>query len=182
MPVDLRDYVENLRGEVNPPGSNLFPSATPEEWLLRLRNGFWNARLQGIDALVGFSEADGVISPVSGTTDLSRDLVQLIVVWAGFNVIRNALRNLRTMVRNQAGPVSQEYQQSANVMRDVMASIKEEKDAILVRLSDLGTVNTYVIDAISARDESILAGVTSWVGASVDPHARGASAGIGLGP
>lgn len=162
MAIDLGDLVPYLEAEVSPPGNDVFASTGDDEWVTRLANGFWNARLDGL--LAGYVESDGEIVPVSGTTDMSRELQQVIVFYAAYETILLALRTLNTSFRAQAGPVEFETQQSAQVLRDIASALKDRRNLLLGRLSDMGATSDYVIDAIIARQDSLLAGVTNWVG------------------
>ena len=161
MAVDLGDLVPYLEAEVSPPGNDLFDTTGDDEWVTRLANGFWNARLDGL--LAGYVETDGLVVPVSGTTDMSRELQQVIVFYAAYDTILLALRTLNTMFRAQAGPVEFETQQSAQVLRDIAAALKDKRNLLLSRLSDIGATTDYVIDAIIARQDSMLNGAMHWV-------------------
>jgi hypothetical protein len=162
MAIDLTDLVEFLRVEINPPGVDLFPGADDDEWVTRLRNAFWNARLDGL--LVGYVESDGLVLPVSGTTDMARDLQQVIVFFAGYGAIMNELRNKRASLRAKAGPAEFEVTQAATVLAEQARSQRAQLERILARLADQGATSVEVIDAIAARAESIASGTTSWVG------------------
>lgn len=169
MAVDLGDFIASLQAEVSPPGTNDFPTATDDEWLAQLQNAFWSARLDGLLARWTCDE-NGIITPLVVTEpDIGRDMIQLVVLYGSFAVLRNALRGLRTMFSATAGPVKFEYQQSANLLVALMKDLITRRDIILARLSDLGSANSYVIDAIIARDESLIYGNTYWVN-SGDPH------------
>lgn len=161
MAVDVFDLVESLKREVNPPGDNLFPNATDDEYAGHLSDAFWEARLDGM--LEGYTETDGSITPVSGSTDLTRDLQQLVVLYAGIRIVRNHLRSIKTVFRTKAGPVEFETQQAATLLREVMLELKEKKKLVLTRLSDVGSVPSYYIDAVIARDESVGMGDTWWI-------------------
>lgn len=162
MSVDLGDLVNSIKLEVSPPGVDLFPETTDEEWTDRLANAFWNARIDGM--LVGYVEADGLITPTSGTTDMPRDLQQVIVFMAAYNAIYLKLLNTRTSFRAKAGSVEYETQNSATVLKDLSDSLRQRYLILLQRLADLGYVETYVIDAVVARDNSLAARSTWWVG------------------
>lgn len=161
MAVDLGDLVQYLEAEVSPPGNDLFPTVQDDEWITRLANGFWNARLDGI--LAGYVEAEGEITPVSGDTDMSRELQQVIVFYAAYETILLALRTLNTTFRAVAGPVEYETQQSAQVLRDIASALKDKRNILLNRLSDMGLTSDYVIDSVIARQDSLLAGASYWV-------------------
>jgi hypothetical protein len=167
--VDLANYVDSIRREVNPPGVEDFPNATDTEWTGRLADAFWEARLDGL--LVGFTcDENGLVIPMvpqgidpSTLPDMGRDMVQLVVLYASFQAIRNTLRDLRTAFTAQAGPVRFDYQHSANLLVEIMKDLINRRDIILMRLSDLGSTNVTVIDSIAARDRSFVDQMTYWV-------------------
>lgn len=160
MAVDLGDLIESLQREVSPPGEDLFPNATDDDWFGNLQDAFWEARLDGL--LEGFTESDGSVVPTSGTTDLSRDMQQIVVLYAGVRIVRNHLRSLNTVFRSKAGPVEFETQKSAQLLKGLLDELRSRRNLVLTRLSDLGAVNSYYIDAIVARDESLGYGDTYW--------------------
>lgn len=167
MSVDLTTYTQALQTEVSPPGGNNFPTATIDDWINTLLNAFWEARLDGLLATFTM-DANGIITPVLTTSppqpDIGRDMIQLIVLYGSFAVIRNSLRSLRTMFSATAGPVKFEYQQSANVLAEIMKDLITRRDILLTRLSDLGSTTVTMIDSIIARDQSIMFQNTYWVG------------------
>lgn len=183
--VDLSDLIEALRAEVNPPGTDLYPGATSDDaWLLKLTNAFWECVLYGV--IDGFVEdaysrgADdpawgpGVVTPVDAEegydddgyvdgTDLSRELQQLIVLWAGWKVVLTQMQNVKTKLRTKAGPVEYEKEQSASVLKAVLDALKEKLDFIIDRLSSLSETNTTVFDGVIERDYSTYSDDTWWV-------------------
>lgn len=163
MAVDLGDLIENLQAEINPPGSNLYPDATDDDWVTRLVNAFWDTVLDGL--ITGYTESDGLVSPSSGTTELTRELQQIVVFYAGISVVRNAIRDLNTKLRAKAGPVEFETAKSANTLRDILKELQYRRSLLLNRLSDLGVTDSYYIDAVTARDESYQDSLTNWVSA-----------------
>lgn len=163
MAVDLGDLIENLQAEINPPGSNLFPDAVDDDWVTRLVNAFWDTVLDGL--ITGYTESDGLVTPSSGDTELSRDLQQIVVFYAGITVIRNAIRDINTQLHAKAGPVEFETAKSANTLRDILKELQQRRALLLNRLSDLGVTDSYYIDALIARDESYVDSITPWVSA-----------------
>lgn len=161
MAVDLADLVEFLKVEVNPPGVNLFPEALDTEWLTRLRNAFWNARMDGL--LGGYVEEDGEVTPLSGTTDMPREMQQVIIFFAGYTALMNKLTSMRAALRAKAGPVEFEMQNAATVMTAQATSLRDRMSRILALLSESGVVTDVVIDAVMARADSLGAGVITWV-------------------
>lgn len=183
--VDLSDYIPNLQREVQAPGTTDFPAATDDDWIGNMVDGFWEARLDGL--LQGYTcDENGLLFEISALNNnlpqqpqvyenpqtknwaadgQLREMVQLIIFYAGYRILRNALRGLRTQFRASAGPVSFEYQQSANLLVDVMRDLVNRRDIILRRLSDLGVVQSFYIDAIAARDSSLQNGDSYFIGA-----------------
>lgn len=153
MPIDLGDLVEPLQREVNPPGTPTI-SATDEQWIGYLADAFWTARLRG--AFAGYEEDEGLIVPTSGTTDLSREMQQLIVLFAGYRILLRAIQNAQTVFRAQAGPVEFETQQSAQVLRGVLAAIEAEMKEILNLVTGGSWATTVAyFDAVISRTTSI---------------------------
>ena len=162
MTVDLGDLVEVLQREVSPPGTNLFPNATDDEFLGNLQDAFWEAKLFNFFGL--YVEADGVVSASSGGSDMSRTDQQLIVLFAGARILRNGLRNINTAFKASAGSVSYEVQKSAQLLRDLLADIRSRID---YHIQSVGATQTYYIDAITGRADSIQnSGRINWTSGS----------------
>jgi hypothetical protein len=162
MALDLGDLIEDLLTEVNPPGSNLFPDATDDDWLSNLRNAFWETTLDGL--ISGYDEADGVVTQADGgTEDLSRDLQQIIIYYAGIRILKNRLSNLNTMFRSKAGPVEFETQNSATLLKSLLDEAVRRRDFWLAKISDLSNTTTVYIDAYNARNNSMYYGDIIWV-------------------
>ena len=162
MTVDLSDYIDNLKSEVNPPGSNFYPDAVDDDWMQQLQNGFWEARLDGFISSWN-CDSDGLVTNVtSNGADIPRDLIQLIIFYAGFRILRATLRNLQTLSRSKAGPVEFEVQHSSNVIRDLLSEMQDKRSILLRRLSDLGVIPTAYIDAVTQRGDNIQNGDIYW--------------------
>lgn len=168
MAIDLFDLVDPLKREVATPGefANFYPNTSDDDLLGALQDAFWEARIDGM--LDGFTELEGVVAPTDGSIEtedqLGREYQQLIVLYAGYRFVRNHLLNLKTGFRAQAGPVEYETSQSAQVLRDILAALKDKRNLILGRLSDIGAVDSYYIDAVIQRGTSVYYGDTYWVG------------------
>lgn len=159
MAIDLSDLVELLRSEVDAPGEDSFPDAVEDDWVNQLRSAFWEVVLDGV--ISSYEETDGIVTPTSGTTDLARDLQQLVIFYAGVRVIRNKLRTMGTAFRAKAGPVEYETQNSAQVLKSILDELVRKRNVILNRLSDMGSVDSHYIDMIMYRDEALTYG-DSW--------------------
>lgn len=159
MSVDLGDLIEAIKSEVSPPGTDLFPNATEDEWIINLQNAFWEAKL--FDFFGNFYEADGLIQPNAGSTDMDRTQQQLIVLFAGARILRNELRNINTTFKSKAGPVEFETQKSANLLRDLLNDVRSK---IMWQLQAVGSTNTFYIDSVTGRADSMITGQTFWTG------------------
>jgi hypothetical protein len=183
MAVDLGDLVDPLKREVNPPGQTIL-AATDDEWAGRLLDAFWDGRLDGL--FVGYvADSDaGTVSPIDvNQPDMGRDLQQAIVFLAAYNSLFLAIMNTKTAFKAEApGPVSYETQQSANVLKELAQSLKERRDILLYRLSDIGLVPTYVIDAVVERQDALMIGTQFWSSAGeAQPQNIGGTQGYGTG-
>lgn len=162
MAFDLGDLVELLQAEVDPPGTNSFPNATDDDWITRLRNAYWTIVLDGIIGADAYTDNDGVLVPDSAAVDLPRDMQQLVVFYAGVNVVTQAMRTVDTVFRTKAGPVEFETQKAASVLKAVMDELTRKRNLILNRLSDLGVVTDSYIDMVQQRDYSFRYADTFW--------------------
>lgn len=158
MAVDLFDLVESLKREVNVPGGDAFPDTDDVIFFGYLQDAFWEARLDGM--LSGFTEdGNGSVTPTTtGADDLTRELQQLVVLYAGIRILRNELMRVQTLFRAKAGSVEYETQQSASVLKDLLGELQRRRAVVLERLSDLGVVEDYYIDAIIERDFNLSLG------------------------
>lgn len=132
MAVDIGELIDPLRRELSPPGTNLYPNATDDEYIGYLQDAFWEARLQGL--LAGYTldpDDDTSIIPQSGTTDLGREWQQLIVLFAGYRVTLTQFQNLNSGFRAKAGPVEFEQQKSATTLKGLLDAYKERMKAVL---------------------------------------------------
>lgn len=164
MAVDLSDLIENVKREVAPPGDEdtTFPNAVNADWLGNLQDGFWECVLDGV--IEGYTEEDGIVTPTSGSTDIGRDLQQLVVFYAGFKIVRNQLKALPTVFRARSGDNEYEKQQAATLLRALMDELTRKRNIMLERLSDLGTIDATYVDMIIQRTTSTTYGDTYWYG------------------
>lgn len=155
MAVDLSDFTDVLRREITPPGTTLFAAVTDAELTSYLADAFWEARLDGLLDSWSSDEDGLVTSESSGGADLPRDRVALIVLYAGIRMLRNHLMNVGTHFRAVAGPVEFETKNSANLLTDMLAQLKETKHRLLDKEGELwGNTSVYVTDGYSVRNAS----------------------------
>lgn len=159
MSVDLADYVDTVKAAVNPPGTDLFPDATSTQWVTTLVHAFWEAKvILGFDDLAPYTSTEaGIITPIDSSTtdDISRDLIQIIVIVAAIISVRNQLRNTETSFHAKAGSVEFETTNSATLLRAVLEDLRRDMSIALERLSDVGENPTYYIDALVQRTDSL---------------------------
>lgn len=153
MTVDLADLVEFLEAQVNPPGSDLFPDASEDDWVIRMRNSFWYLKLAGFFS--NYRDNEGLIQPITGDTDLGRDQQQLIILDAAADVVANQMKNTATGFRAKAGPVEYETENSATLLKGVYDDIRRKIRELIGTLGTLGSVTDVYIDSLVARDESL---------------------------
>lgn len=151
MAVDLSDYVSSLRREVTPLGSDLFSGVTDAQWTAYLTDSFWEARLDGF-LQAWTADEDGLVLPVApNTTDLPREQIAAIVIYAGVRVLRNRILNLNTSFRSKAGPVEYEVQNSATMLVEMLKQLKAAKDRLLEARDNSESTQTLYLDAVASR-------------------------------
>lgn len=160
MAIDLSDLVESVRRETSPPGTDLFPESSDDEWLGQLQDSFWEAKLYGFFS--NYTESDGIVIPITGEEDLGRDWQQLVVLFAGIRAVRMQLTNQNTTFRAKAGPVEFETQGSSTVMNTVLRQLQERITLLQNYLGSLVASQTYYINGLAARNDSFLAGDEVW--------------------
>lgn len=150
MAVDLADFIETLKREITPLGTAPYTAVTDVAWVGYLSDAFWEARLDGF--MPGYiCDEDGSISPVAtGTVELDRKNVALIVIYAGIRVLRNKILNTNTQFRAKAGSVEFEQQNSATMLAEMLRQLKDTRDRIIYHELLQGT-DAYLLDAYSTR-------------------------------
>ena len=181
--IDLFTLVDPLKHEVQPPGVDLSPDATDDDFLLFLTNVFWELRLYGL--LGGFEEnaaarggpdrfVDGIVTPFNvddvydepngyAPSDLGRDAQQLIILFAGYKVMLTRLSNAQAVFRARAGSVEIETHTAATMIRAVLDQLKERIDYILNNLTNASRTTVDVFDSILERSYSLASGELRWV-------------------
>lgn len=162
MAVDLEELVPTLTRTVNPPGVDFYPGATTEEWTGRLQDAFWTGRLAGF--FEGYIEANGSVKPHSGSTDMPREVQQVIVLYAAFTAIRLKLMSLTTQSRAKAGPVESETQRSAQLLVELLKQISAELIEVRVQFRKRTYGSVAFLDGVEVATARIVGGYGSgWV-------------------
>lgn len=184
--------VPSLLYEVNPPGQTLITMSDTEA-VNRLADGFWELRLFGADFLAGFScDDNGIISAIAnapssiyaqaipvifysddGSPELGREILQLIVLFAGYRIALTTFANLNTSTMAKAGAVEASSAKSATLLVTVIKALKNKIDMALTRLSDLGMTTVQVFDAVMSANDNLAAGNQFFTGADYGPPIMG---------
>ena len=154
MAVDVADFVDSLKREVRPPGSALYSSVTPEEWIGYLTDAFWEARLDGF--LSGFVvEGTGTVAEfvpsTPGGPEITAADVALVILYAGIKVLRNQILNMNSTFKAKAGAVEFEQQSSATALAEMLKQLRSTKDRILEAAEENSPTSVMLIDAYSTR-------------------------------
>src|SRR3954468_5515532 len=122
MVVELSDdqYIESLKREVTPLGSDMFDTISKTMWTGYLSDAFWEAKLDGF--LIGYvCDEDGTVTPESVTMeDLDRRFIALVILYAGIKILSNKILNTQTRFAAKAGPVEFEQETSATMLAEML--------------------------------------------------------------
>lgn len=151
MAIDLSEeqYIDSLKRAVTPLGATAPANVTAAQWLGYLTDAFWLAKMDGF--MAGFVEEDGEIEPETGTTDLDRKYVALIVLYAAINILSLRILNTKSAFKAKAGPVEYEEQTSATMLAEMLKQLRAAKDRILDELDELEATAVLYLDALSVR-------------------------------
>lgn len=156
--TDLNDLVELLKAETNVPGADLLVDATDADYVLRLQNAFWEAFLDRVITNT-YDESFEIVTP-----DLPRDLQQLVIIYAAFNIACNNFMNVQTRFRAHAGPVEYETERSASLLKGLLDKLYARKTALIAALlAESNYTDACVFDNVLARDAAFMAGTASYV-------------------
>jgi hypothetical protein len=162
--VDLEELIPDILVELNVPGGEVYAAVSGDEWVARLRNGFWNAHLDGL--MNGWTELEGFVSRLNDPSAdaMTRDQQQIIIIYTAMNAIKNNILSLNTAERYKAGSVSFEVERSYQIYKSVLEDMSKRLERILERLSDANIIPpTYYIDTYAARQEAIFYDLAKWI-------------------
>jgi hypothetical protein len=148
--TDLDDLAPSVRNMIARPGTfiTLFPETTSADILAVLADGLAECHLEGL--LLDYAADDvGVVTP-----DLGSGEQALVVLFSGARLIRSELLNRATTHKRVAGPVSDEEQFSAQLLRDILVDMNGQKRRIVDNASrTMGGVGTAfsMADQYAAR-------------------------------
>lgn len=151
MAVDLSDYVDTLRREISLPTGELF--SVSDDYLVGcLADGFWEAVIDQL--ITGYTcDADGVVTVTSASEEFPRQLVAVVVLYAGLKILRNQLLGSKTRVTAKAGPVEYTTELGSNVITSMLKQLDSVRTRLLY-MTQYGNTGFYILDAFSARQAS----------------------------
>lgn len=162
--VDLEDLVPSVLAAVSEPGSVAFPDATTSQWIAKLANAFWDAKLNQFIGFANYTETEGTLSPIDGDDPIDRTLQQALVNFTAIDAIRNKLLNINTMFSAKAGPVEYETQQSAQLLKGILDDLMAQREQLLLLFADAGGYgHTYYFDSYLTRQDALLNCDGVWV-------------------
>jgi hypothetical protein len=129
--TDLVDVVPSLRNVIARPGTfaTLFPETTEADLVDVLRDGLAECHLEGI-LLDHTSDEFGLVDP-----DLDSGQAAMVLLFAGARLVRAELLNRASHKKYVAGPVSFEEDQSAQILKDILAGMAEQKTRMIATWS-----------------------------------------------
>lgn len=151
MAVDLSDYVDTLRREIALPTGELF--TVGDDYLTGcLADAFWEAVLDNL--VSGYTcDADGLVTKTSASVEFPRQLIAVVVLYAGIKILRNQLIGTKTRTTAKAGPVEYTTEVGSNVITSMMKQLQEVRNRLLY-LSTYNDAGFYMVDAFSVRQAS----------------------------
>lgn len=125
--TDLSESLDSLRYLVAVPGAFAasYPDTTDEMLTTLMADGFAEAQLFGLFKAYEVDE-DGIVTP-----GLTRAEIALVALLAAIRVMSVSMIAANTSVTYKAGSAEYSTQQSANVMRDVLAGLIAQRKAII---------------------------------------------------
>lgn len=136
MSTAVQDLIPILNRELNPPGAELYTTMSAGQKIGYLVDGFWDARLSG--TLSEYTAALGEdITPPETTGayyftdidasggDFPEQYQMMVVIFAGFRLVRMKILQLAVNFKAVAGPAEYEQQASATTLRAVLKSLSD---------------------------------------------------------
>jgi hypothetical protein len=167
--IDLGAYVTSFSYEINPPGQTLIDLSETEA-VGRLSDSFWECRMAGFLPFAPYTCDDqGIISPFSESQpDLDREMIQIIILFAGYRCLITTMQNVATSTTYKAGSVESSVSRSTSMYVAALKAVTSKIDIALTRLSDLGSTSVAVLDSVIDSTIAIAEGEAWFVSAGND--------------
>lgn len=152
---DLHDLIPSLKRTVAPPGEfgALYPEATDPDLVGYLADAIAECQLDGFlgDYEVDLTE-ETVIPDLTNESGAVNMVGALTLLYAGYRIVLNELRNVRNHVAYEAGSASMEEDRTASMLNEILRQLNGRKQDILeqARLGNLAT-DVYVHDQTFIR-------------------------------
>ena len=171
MATNITDLRPALSREINPPGFEQYPDIGGSELDGYILDGFWESKLLSMLAAYDVIAGEDLDTPVANTnwfittgstddtalTDMAAHIQMLVVIFAGFRLLRTKALNLATNFSAKAGPVEYEQQVSATVLRAILQSLERRLEQLKVLYSDeLGDSTIYYMDGVYQREYALI--------------------------
>lgn len=166
MGTPITDLIPMLDREINVPNAPQITASAGQK-LGYIEDGFWDARLSGL--LKEFTVADGADLDPPGTTGtkyftdtatkaegLDQEFWMLIVIMAGFRLLRLRIMQLAVNFNAQAGPVSYEQQASATVLRALLDNLQGRVQELKGLYSDKFNSIFVLMDGVAQSEYAAL--------------------------
>jgi hypothetical protein len=152
--TDLSTLIEPLKREVSAPGEffTTFPSASDDDLVGRLADGFSQAQLDGWFSANVLDLVNNTVTP-----DLSVPGRALTVFYSAAQVIRGQLRNMAVTQRYKSGPVEYETQYGPSILTNELNRINGRITQLITWSSRGAGTTTVVYDAYFSRAAEIWA-------------------------
>lgn len=138
----LATLIPSLQRFLAPPGEfeTLFPTAGDEDLVGSLGDGFAECQLRGF-----FSDYDLDPNAFTVAPDMTVPQGSLVVLFAGVRILMAEIRNRKTHLRQQAGTLSNEVDQSATVLAELLKEYQAEKKELIAAASIAGSGDVFVM-------------------------------------
>ena len=142
----VSDLRAQLARRINVPGAEQLEDVSGAVLDGYILDGFWQTRLRGM--LVGYTSNTTTITKESDGSGLPEHLQQLVIIMAGFNLVRAKVMQLAVNFSAKAGPVAYEQQASATVLRALLNSLERELQQLQEAYSDQFGGALYYMDGV----------------------------------
>ena len=152
----VEDLIPMFNREINGPGFERITAISASQKLGYIEDGFWDVRLAGM--LATFTVVDGVDLVPPGVTgklyftddstkaeDLEKKFWMMVVIVAGFRLLRLKIMDLAVNFTAEAGPVSFEQQASATVLRALLANLQGRVQELKGQYSDEFGADVFIL-------------------------------------
>lgn len=163
MPTPVASLIPMLTREINAPGLENIDLGGGDS-LGYIEDGFWDVRLAGMLGSytvvlgedldpVGTTGAKYFTDQATKAEDLDTMYWMMIVMFAGFRLLRLKIMNLAVNFKAVAGPVSYEQQASATVLRALLDSLSRRIQELKSQYSDSFNASVFIMWDGIAQDQ-----------------------------